>query len=415
MSARNISLHVVKKTPPLKQIQSLSGFIVRLDIYLPCLYSQFIKKRVYVPDYLEKLLNMIISTRKGDPMKKQVKLRRGLAIFVVAASFCLIVILSIGTIASAANPQGQSQGEIRRASPTPPPDVVAMEKMLKDQEKIPKAQARATKQQLEDIIAKQDNGSARIKLAKGKSAPKLMRTPNTTAPPEVVEQGNLEKQLQQLPKVQSRATRQHLEDIITKQAGGADKLNKAKQRIAPTSQNGQDWGNAMNWLTGFGVRDAHAQTTLSRDYRVSRPAVMLGNNPNYFDLSSPNPSGDVVIFGQYLYFRTPSITYAGVGPSVSYFVADGKQNFSYIRLVQSFPASGYYIVNLNAYAYFAGTTVKLWHYGSTGWANLKTFTNSTPSMVNMPHLDYYTAGTHYFNWTVPAGFLYVYQINVDAY
>ena len=359
---------------------------------------------------------MSIQAQKGEFMKGHLKLYKGLAIFALAAGVCLLVTMSYVPIASSADPSPQGQSTIRRASPTPPPEVAALQKILKEHENIPKSQARATKQQLEGLIMKQDGGADRIRMARAKTVPSQARKPNAAPPPEVVERDRLEKQQQNIPKAQSRATRQQLEALIMRHEGGADKLKRAKEGKPPTSQNWQGLRNVMAWLNPFNIQTAYAQTqALSRDYKLTRPATMCGNNPNFFDLIFCSaPYGNVMIPGYQLNYSTPNLTQAFVTAFPSYIVADGKNQYSYVQLNQTFATNGYYIVNLNALVN-AGTSIKLWHYSPTGWVNIKTFTNSGNGTVNLPHLDYFTAGNHYFAWTISYGNFFMYQVNVDSY
>ncbi len=356
---------------------------------------------------------MSIYARKGDTMKKHFKLYKSIAIFALAAGVCLLITMSFESIAFSADPSSQGQSAIRRASTTPPPEVAATDKMQKEQEKISKSQARATKQQWEALIMKQDKGADRLKIAKGKTVPSQVRKSSASPPPHVVEHQKLDKQHQNIPKAQTRATRQQLEELIMRQAGGADNLKRAKGRIPPTSQIWQGLRTVIAWLNPFNVQTAYAQT-LSRDYKPRRPATMLGNSPNYFDLYTTNPYGNVVIYGNGLSYYTPSISSTYLGPYATSLNVGGKINYNFITLTQYFPVNGWYIVNLNAYA-SAGSTVKLWHWGGASYVNLRTFTSSSSTTSNFPHLDYYTAGTHYFAWTAPAGTFYVYQVNVDSY
>ncbi len=347
--------------------------------------------------------------------KSHLKSYKNLVILTLAGSVCLLITLIIAPMSWSASQSPAGQSAIRQASSTPPPDVAEMQKIIREQEKIPKTQPKATRQQLEDLIMKQEGGADRIKMAKTKTVPKQFRTPATSPPPDVVERGKLEKQQQNIPKAQSRATRQQLEELIMKQEGGAEKVKRAREGKPPTAQNWQGLRKWMASLNRFSVQTAHAQTpALSRDYKVSRPATMLGNNPNYFDLYSTSPYGYAYIPGTTIQYHTPSTPSAYVSSYPAAINLDGRVYTNYVCLSQQFPANGYYIVNLNGYV-IAGTTIKLWHWGSTGYTNIKAFTNSVSGASNLPHLDYYTAGYHYFLWTIANGSFYMYQINVDSY
>ncbi len=138
---------------------------------------------------------------------------------------------------------------------------------------------------------------------------------------------------------------------------------------------------------------------------------MYYNNANYWDLYAPNsPPGIVFIYGQYFGYSTPATSFSYLCPNPNYIIVDGKPNYSFIYLRQEFLTSGYYIINLYGYT-GATTSVKLSHSSTT----LRTFTPALYTASNLPHCDYFAAGTHYFYWTVPTGYFYAYQVNIDQY
>jgi hypothetical protein len=198
-----------------------------------------------------------------------------------------------------------------------------------------------------------------------------------------------------------------------KQPGGADKLNRARQGQIPMGYDWQRLRDWMAWLNPFNMRSAYAQTTLSRDYKPTRPATMTGNNPNYFDLrapANPGPYGDVNFRGG-IYFNTPVLFYVLVSSPSSGLLVDGIRYEKYAYLNQNIPADGYYIINANLWSP-EGSTVKLF---KSGTGTLQTFSPSATGTQNLPFLGYFTAGTHYFYWVVVSNSCYFYQINVDQY
>lgn len=344
--------------------------------------------------------NKSVQAQKGNPMKGHLKLYLGLGILALATGVCLLIAMSFGTVLSAANPPLQGQIAIHPASPSLPPEVAQMQKMQKMQLSLPKPQVRASKQQLEGLIMKQQGGAAKLGMAKAKAVPTEVLRATASLPLEMIERQKMEKQQQSLPKVQSRPTKQQLEALIIKQEGGADLLRNAKAAKPATASQTQ------------------AQP-LSLDYKVSRPATMNGNNPNYFDLVSSSPSGSVNFLGTTIGFDTPAADCITLlGPGGLSFTLDGTQYVTYMDLQQTISLSGYYIVNADISTKgLGGGTVKFGHYEAGGWKTLFTFAlDATSGHQNLPYLGNFAAGQHCFVW-VPTGStpVWVYRVSIEAY
>ncbi len=278
-------------------------------------------------------------------------------------------------------PKGQGKGNALKASATPPPDVAEMQKLAA--QKIPDPPP------------------------KGQGKGKALKA-SATPPPDVAEMQQEAKK--PIPSPPGKAKQLDLIEKISKRPGGAERVDKAKRGHKPDDAGkGQPQSPSTSLLRDVAsifIREANAGETLTID--LTPQVDSYGNHRGLYN-ASPRASA---------YFHC-AMVHSGAPNNQRVYLTSGAWaalgwscNNPYAALSIAIPTAGYYIVNVNAYA-FSGLPILIRHYESGGPTIIETLA-WVSGWADYPTLQYLEAGYHNFYFVLPRGG-YVSRISVDSY
>ncbi|MEX2148848.1 MAG: hypothetical protein WD793_01420 [Steroidobacteraceae bacterium] len=331
------------------------------------------------------------------------------------------VILLVGALAfvgavaqGPAQPAGSATIPVFQGTPEPPPEQVALDKQLKEIPSPPQ-RARGSVQELVDQIARQAGGREKLDRARAGGKPEQAIAAADREAPDVVE---LERQKPPAPPKSARPSRTELEAAIAAQAGGREKLQRARQGGRPDQPppRASLWQQTTHWLAGLPsiIAPAHAAGELSL---TLTPATNAQGAHGGLSTTQSTPSGTfsgyAVIYGALATNYTPNNTAIHVSAHSRTWDAATTSRIErpYVYLSTRVPTEGYYIVNTRAYA-GAGVQLRRYVANPSGYAVVQTFDAS--GTVDRPALIYLTAGYHVFYWVFPSYFAF-YSASIDSY
>lgn len=331
------------------------------------------------------------------------------------------VVLFLGALAFAgALTQALAQSDVGAAIPVfqganePPPDQVALEKEQKAMPSPPQ-RARGSVQELVDQIARQAGGREKLERARAGGRPDHAIAAPDRQPPDVTE---LERQKAPAPPKSARPSRKELEDAIATQPGGRDKLQRARQGGRPDQPPSRAslWENATNWLANMSsiVPPAHAAGELSITLTPATNA-QGAHGALYASQSTPNGAftARAYVYGALAGFYTPNNSYA-TGAATT-------RNWDTATTSRVERPFVYVSIGVPKEGYYivntrasAGAGVQLRRYSSNPYGYPVLQTFDASGVVDRPALVYLTAGYHTFYWIFPYGFTF-YSASVDSY
>lgn len=320
--------------------------------------------------------------------------------------------------------QAEAQGnkghglEVFEAAQQPPPEHVEMERHRKEAPEAPRA-ARPSVQELVEQIARQRGGKERLEQARKGGRPEHAIAASQRPPPDAAE---LEKQKPPAPPRSMRPTRQELEQVISRQDGGRGKLDRARQGGRPdqppprtsATQRVAEW---FAWLPEV-IASAHATTDTTYTSTPSPLSVTVtptvGTNGAHAGLTARTagtPSLYASVFLRNTYMHSGSPTSAMVHAFPFQFNWDGNTQSASVRpflsLTVGVPRDGYYIISTRA---SGPAGIQLRRYaGTRAYPVVQTF--DAAGTADRPALVYLTKGYHYFYWVSP-GYLIFYSASV---
>ena len=314
--------------------------------------------------------------------------------------------------------QAFAQGSPAQAIPvfegsrTPSPEEAALEKQRQEAPATPQ-RARPSVQELVDQIGRQAGGREKLERAKAGGKPDQVIAAADRAAPEAAE---LERQKPPAPPKSARPSRKELEEAIGAQAGGREKLERARQggrpdRAPPQASLSE---RAATWLASLPsvITPAHAAGELSITLTPTTNAQ--GSHAGLYS-SQSTPSGNMsataYVYGPYVSNWAPNNTFAYAYTWTRNWdgTTTSRNERPYVYLYVYVPKESYYIVNTRA---STGAGVQLRRYSAGTYPIVQTFDAS--GLADRPALVYLTAGGHTFYWVFPSYF-YFYSASVDSY
>ena len=307
------------------------------------------------------------------------RLTIGLAIALVVG------LVTTGMIATPAIAEKAEISKSRKlpAAKSPPPDVAEREKKEQEAGEVPEPpKGRASVKDLEEKVRGRPGGNARLEKAKGKKKGDKVHPASATPPPDVAEREKEEKERGKVPD--------------------------------PPKRKGKGPGSLLSRLNPFRVTDVWAGETLT--ITLSPEVDTYGRHASLY---SSSPYAKAHVYGGHIsnyYPNSEAIQLHGSNIVIGDVTSTATNPFVYLRI--SIPTAGWYIVNIRAYAYYAGDIV-LKHYEAPGYPTIATF--STPHASpweDYPELLYLEPGSHYFYWVFTGNtglYAHVSDITVDSY
>lgn len=215
---------------------------------------------------------------------------------------------------------------------------------------------------------------------------------------------------EQVPAPPGRTRVEALADKVRARPGGRERVDAAKERIPPGKLKRPSAGlsleRAIDGIIGLIVPAAHAGETFTLDLT---PQVNTSTGA-HAGLRSSTPYGIAYFYGARVYYYRPRND--SIYMSASAYSALGHQVTNpYVSLTVNIPTDGWYIANINSYA-FTTATVDILHY-ENGPVLLEQLPRAS-GWADYPTLQYLSAGYHYFYWVLPGGG-YVSGVSVDSY
>jgi hypothetical protein len=322
--------------------------------------------------------------------------------------------LALTAVVTTVDAQGKKEPvlEVFEASTQAPPEVAEMERARKQMPAAP-AKARPGVAELVELIGRQRGGKEELERARKGGKPSDVLAASEGPPPEVAEQ---EKQKPPAPPRNARPSRQELEQAIARQPGGREKLERARQGGRPDqppprasmADRAAEW---LAWLPPL-ISPAYAAGELSV---TVTPKVNSAGAHAGLRASASSPSGSLVLiafsYGSYLSnVATNSAHIFGHPFTINWDnTTSSKSERPYVLTYVIVPKAGYYIVNTRAYS---GPGVQLRRYQAGSYPIVQTF--EVGGTADRPALVYLAKGTHAFYWLFPSTTLF-YSASVDSY
>lgn len=327
-------------------------------------------------------------------------------------------VAALGLTAAASESLAQGRAghglEVLEAARQPPPDVIEIEQATR-QMPAPPAHARAEIAELVEQIARQRGGRERLDEARRGGRPAHAMAASRQPPPDVAE---FERQKPLAPPSSARPSHKELEQAIGRQAGGREKLERARQggrpdRAPPRASLRERTGKWIAWLPAL-VSPAHAAGKLS----VTLTPRVTGDRGQHDGLSARSSSAadalraDIVLWGSYVSPNTPTSIYGYAGRVTMTWdsATVSRVERPFVRLGVYAPREGFYIINTRA-ATESGVQLRRWQSGS-GYVVMQTF--DAEGMADRPALVYLAQGQHYFYWVSPNWYSF-YSASVDSF
>lgn len=298
------------------------------------------------------------------------------------------------------------------ASKEAPPEQAALDKQLKEAPAAPQ-HVRPSVQELVDQISRQAGGREKLERARSGGKPEQVIMAADRPAPEAAE---LEREKPSAPPKSARPSRKELEDAIGAQPGGRERLERARQggrpdRAPPQASLSE---RAAAWLASLPsvIAPAHAAGELSITLTPTTNA--LGSHAGLYS-SQMTPSGymsaSAVAYGAYVYSGAPNSNYI--------YTTTFTRNWDNTTTSRNERPYVYLYVNVPKEGYYivntrawSGAGVQLRRYSAGTYPIVQTFDAS--GMLDRPALVYLTAGSHTFYWVFPSYFTF-YSASVDSY
>lgn len=296
----------------------------------------------------------------------------------------------------------------------PPPDQVALEKEQKAMPSPPQ-RARGSVQELVDQIARQAGGREKLDRARAGGRPDHAIAAADRQPPDVAE---LERQKPPAPPKSARPSRKELEDAIAAQPGGRDKLQRAHQGGRPDQPppRASLWENTTNWLANVSsiVAPAHAAGELSITLTPATNA-QGAHGGLYATQSTPNGNlfARAYVYGAFASYGYPSNSAVYAATTTRNWEAATTSRVERPYIWVSMGVPKEGYYIVNTRA-SAGTGVQLRRVSSNPFGYPVVQTFDASGTVDRPALVYLTAGNHSFYWIFPSSFMF-YSASVDSY
>lgn len=335
--------------------------------------------------------------------------------FTTAALLGALALTSSFTSADAQESEEGNKGralEVFEAAQQAPPEHAELERAMKGLPAAP-ARARPGVDELVAQVARQHGGKERLERARKGGRPEHAIKASQRPPPGVTK---AEKQTPPAPPRSKRPTRQELEQVISRQPGGREKLDRARKggrpdRAPPKTSATERLAEWFAWLPDV-ISSAHAAGELSVTL-----TPQVGSGGAHGGLAARSAAGSdglyasVVIRGAHVTSGTPRNSYvAGLPYQINWDAntrSETRRPFVRLRVIA--PRDGYYIINTRAWS---STGVQLRRYQYPDYPLVQTFDAS--GTADRPALVYLTKGYHHFYWVSP-GYLYLYSASVDSY
>lgn len=269
-------------------------------------------------------------------------------------------------------------------------------------------------------IARQRGGKERLEEARKGGRPAHAIVASERPPPDVAE---MEKRQPPPPPRSMRPTRQELEKAISSQAGGREKLERARQGGRPDQppprtsamQRAAEW---FAWLPDL-ITPAHAAGALS--LTLTPKTDPYGRHSG---LASKVTAGSDTLYaytmtrGGLIHGSTPANDYVeGYSYQINWdSKTTSKSERPYTVLTLTIPRDGYYIVNMRASSPVGGVQLRRFQSSrypiGQGYPVVQTF--DATGLADRPALLYLTKGIHSLYWVYPGKFT-LYSVSVNSY
>jgi hypothetical protein len=331
------------------------------------------------------------------------------------------VILLVGALAfvgasaqGSAQPAGSATIPVFQGANEPPPDQVALEKQLKEMPSPPQ-RARGSVQELVDQIARQAGGREKLERARAGGKPEQVISAADRQPPDIAE---LERQKPPAPPKSARPSRTELEAAIAAQPGGREKLQRARQGGRPDQAPPQAslWQQASHWLASMPsiIAPAHAAGELSITLTPATNA-QGAHGALYATQSTPNGifHAYASVYGATVYNYVPNNSYISASTLSVNWDAATTSRTERPFVIFSTRVPKEGYYIVNTRA-TAGAGVQLRRYNANPYGFPVVQTFDASGTVDRPALLYLTAGYHSFYWIFPA-YVMFYSASIDSY
>jgi len=342
----------------------------------------------------------------------------------LAGSFTMTALLGALVLAGSftkADVQGNEEGkeeralEVFEAAEQAPPEYAELERATQQLPEVP-ARARPNIDELVAQVARQRGGKERIEQARKGGRPEHAIAASQRPPPDVAE---MERQKPPAPPRSNRPTRQELEQVISRQQGGREKLDRARQGGRPDQPPPKT--SALERVAGWfaWLPDVITSARAAGELSVTL-TPQVDSNGAHRGLTGSSAAGSDSLYAS-AFLRG---TYVDSGYPRNSAVYGYQSNIlwegdirsisqrPYVQLTVRVPRDGYYIINTRAYGP-AGVQLRRYAYPSQPmYPVVQTFAAS--GTADRPALVYLTKGSHYFSW-IFTGWVQFYSASVDSY